>query len=341
MEFQKEFVMICFDCNTLNQILDDSKNRKVYAKVDSHFNLVGPALIEVLNDELKLYGIVYYENGKINGDSYIFSASQDFEPLLVHFNNNTIDIIYEYVIGKNHVYDEASGRRWEGDVCIQKDGKQVFFPFGEGCEYDEANAMGFVGFRFGTERNGFGTSYWNSVKSSEGFFINGNNYGTCSLYDRKGSYLYTVMMIDGDVYMQAGDCDFERMDCSMTTLMHTFSDKFTSLPSPLLFHSFSLLREVIIPSALQSSCTFVSFTYLPLLQKIQLGNACFSQESIVIPPYTPGMAQTIRQQGKQLVIADCPCLSSITMGPFACSDFCYLTVQSRFFIEVIDPIFLS
>ena len=53
----------------LNRILEEEKNKLVYAKVNESFNLVGPALIVVDQIESEIYCLVQYENGKIQGST--------------------------------------------------------------------------------------------------------------------------------------------------------------------------------------------------------------------------------------------------------------------------------
>lgn len=146
------------------------------------------------------------------------------------------------------------GDRWEGDVLQQE-------PFGWGVLYDEDNNRRYEGFRIGSSNTCYGTQYYSDIQrvEYEGGWCDGKRWGRGTHYDRRGQVLYS------------GDWMDDRHAVKRVTI--------TAVDHVLHNHIEQLTITDNCFNGEEWKC--LSFSLLPNMRTIAIGNACFRNVRVV------------------------------------------------------------
>mgnify|MGYP004718225245 FL=1 len=216
---------------------------------------------------------------------------------------------------------DTNGRRWEGGVW---NGKM----FGYGELYDEEGNKEYEGFMMKGMRIGFGREFYpdiDCVKYS-GAYYKDRKCGYGVLYNRRGEVDYEgwwedeVMEVNNDVNVITNHTDRLIVPDQSFNTVNWFS----------LSSLFLLLKEIIIGNSCFQYCIHFVVEGLNALERIQIGEWCFSYNSRWNEVRDSKSSQGVCR------IRKCPKLKSIRSGDYSFSNYHSLELENLPSLETLE-----
>ena len=257
--------------------------------------------------------------------TYLDMCQHNGNLLLVCANIHEKKITAVFMLDENHIIPENSimsqihhnaildistnGDRWEGDVAGN-------IPFGFGQLYNENDRLIYSGFMYGMHKICYGTSYYEDMEEMmikyEGMYMQDEQFGRGSMYDRNGQLDYEGEWIDGHPRKYQISYIFMNMDLAN---LSSFTEEIVISDNCCNGHDWEVLDFRFLPSLISLVIGSNCFMYTT---RVLLNDLLYLEEFTVRrQSFTPPEKSGFENHSGILEIMNCPKLTRISIDSYS------------------------